>query len=194
MKLKDLAMVTTGQILSRVTDDNDTSGDRIPVLSPTAVDNGFIHQADLKETYLIKSVDRDKFTQEGDVVLKLSSPYDAAYIDYDNRLSLIPNFLAVLRIKEDIDPYFLVAFLNSTYFRNKMESIQTGARRPMIRVSDLREIEVPDIPHERMKALGEQYRLSCEKRALLSEMAKVEEEVMENTLLEAIKEAKDGGN
>ena len=191
MKLKDIATVTTGQILSRVTDDNDTTADKFTVLTPTAIDSGFIRKADLKETYVYKSVGQDKYTKEGDVVLKLSSPYDAAYIDFDNRLSLIPNFLAAVRIKGDVDPHFLVAYFNSQYFRSHLEAIQTGAARPMIRVSDLREVEIPDIPYERMKELGEQYRLSCEKRALLSEMAEVEKELMENTMLEAIKEAKD---
>ena len=52
--------------------------------------------------------------------------------------------------------------------------LQVGAARLMIRISELRAIDIPFLDIEDMQRIGEEYALSCEKRSILAEMIDIE--------------------
>ena len=112
MRLEEIASVTTGQIMTRVTVDKNAGEqviDKVRVLSPKALVAGIIVKEDLGEAELGKQIDEDKYTREGDVVIKLSTPYDAAYISEENAGLALPSFCAVIRItnEEEMDAQYL---------------------------------------------------------------------------------------
>ena len=83
MVLENVADVIAGQIMTRVSADNKENAevvDIVKVLVPKSISDGVIVKEDLGEANIIKKIDEDKFTKEGDVVIKLSTPYDAAYV------------------------------------------------------------------------------------------------------------------
>lgn len=185
MKLCEIAEITAGQIMTRVTDDKIVDGPKSTVLTTKAVDDGFINPADLKEVVLVKSVDPERYTQRGDVMLKLSTPYDAAYINEEFEGLVIPSFFVAIRPKNNVDHRYLTALINSKFFRQQIQVVQTGVGRPMVRISDIRNVEIPDIPLHEMVVLGDEYELSCQKRKLLKEMEETERELMESRVLKS---------
>ena len=44
---------------------------------------------------------KKKFTKEGDVVVKLSTPYNATYVTKENEGLAVPSFCAIIRVKKD---------------------------------------------------------------------------------------------
>lgn len=66
-----------------------------------------------------------------------------------------------------------------------------GCNRPMIKITDLRALKIPRVSARDMKDIGEAYMLSGQKKAILHEMIETENKVMENVVLESIKEAVD---
>ena len=66
MRLENIARVTVGQIMTRVTADRD-SGDNVVgtvnVLVPKAISSGVIVKEDLGDAELAKVIDKDKFTK-----------------------------------------------------------------------------------------------------------------------------------
>ena len=82
MKLEEVAKITVGQIMTRVSAENRNEDDAIgivKVLAPKAISDGIIVKENLGELQICKMIDEKKFTKEGDVVVKLSTPYDATY-------------------------------------------------------------------------------------------------------------------
>lgn len=191
MKLKDISEILVGQIMTRVTDESGDDGRKVTALTPKAINDGHIEKEYLKEILVTKLLDADKYTKKGDVIIKLSTPYDAAYIDEENEGYVIPSFLAAIRITDTtkIDGKYLTALINTKYIHSQMESMQAGAYRAMIRVSDIREIEIPNISIETMRHIGQEYELSCQKRQVLWEMLNLERKIMENVVLQSIKES-----
>ena len=92
MILENIADVIAGQIMTRVTEDNN-DGEAVQVLAPKAISNGIIIKEDLGKAVLSKDVDENKYTKEGDVVIKLSTPYDAAYVTSKDIGLVIPSFV-----------------------------------------------------------------------------------------------------
>lgn len=193
ISLKDVADVIAGQILTRVTSKNDF-GKTVRVLVPKAVVSGVIVKKDLGEAVLERDVDSKKYTLEGDVVIKLSSPYDAAYITAEEKGLLLPSFCAVIRVRknDELDAKYLSAFLNSSYATRYMRTAESGAAMPMIRIGALRDLQIPRVPIQDMRAIGKAYMLSGRKKEILREMIRTENSLMENIVLANIR--KETGN
>lgn len=189
MRLEDIANVIAGQIMTRVTDEK-CDGEAVQVLVPKAIADGIIVKEDLGKAVLTKTVDEDKYTKEGDVVIKLSTPYDAAYVTEEDAGLVIPSFCATIRIKDNslLDAKYLSAFLNTSYVRNQLTDKVVGSTRPMIKITDVRALELPNVSMQDMKDIGEAYMLSGKKKALLLEMIATESKLMENIVLKSIKE------
>ena len=189
MRLEDIANVIAGQIMTRVTDENH-EGESVQVLVPKAIVDGIIVKEDLGKAVLSKSVDEDKYTKEGDVVIKLSTPYDAAYVTAEDAGIVIPSFCATIRITKEnlMDAKYLSAFLNTSYVRNQLTAKVVGSARPMIKITDVRALEIPKVSMQDMRDIGEAYMLSGMKKATLLEMIATESKLMENIVLASIKE------
>ena len=187
MKLEDYAEVIVGQIMTRVTTGGDDEGKTIRVLSPKAISNGVINIDDVGTAILSKDIDNDKFTREGDVVIKLSTPYDAAYITAETVGLAIPSFCAIIRKSVNgIEGGYLSAFLNSRYVRDQLTAKVSGGNRPMVKVTDIRSLEIPNISESDMKDIGEAFMLSGKKREALLEMVHTEEQIMNTIVMNSI--------
>lgn len=189
MRLEDIANVIAGQIMTRVTDENN-EGESVQVLVPKAIADGIVIKEDLGKAVLSKAVDEDKYTREGDVVIKLSTPYDAAYVTAEAAGLVIPSFCATIRIAKEnlMDAKYLSAFLNTSYVRNQLTAKVVGSTRPMIKITDVRALEIPKVSMQDMRDIGEAYMLSGQKKATLLEMIATESKLMENIVLASIKE------
>ena len=193
MTLENIASVTAGQIMTRVTADKDAGEqivESVKVLVPKAIVSGVIVKEDLGDAELGKQIDEEKYTHEGDVVIKLSTPYDAAYVDGENAGIAIPSFCAAIRITDNdkLDARYLTAFLNSSYVRDELTAKVVGSARPMIKITDIRALEVPELNMKDMKDIGKAFVLSGLKKATLQEMIDNETKLMENVVLASIKE------
>ena len=193
MTLDKIASVIAGQIMTRVTADKD-AGDQVvesvKVLIPKAISSGVIVKEDLGDAELSKQIDEDKYTHEGDVVIKLSTPYDAAYVNAEDAGIAIPSFCAAIRITDEnkLDAQYLSAFLNSSYVRDELTAKVVGSTRPMIKITDIRALEVPELNMKDMQDIGKAFVLSGQKKATLQEMINNETKLMENIVLASIKE------
>ncbi len=193
MTLENIASVTAGQIMTRVTADKDAGEqvvESVKVLVPKAIVSGVIVKEDLQDPELGKQIDEEKYTQEGDVVIKLSTPYDAAYVNEENAGIAIPSFCAAIRITDNdkVDARYLTAFLNSSYVRDELTAKVVGSARPMIKITDIRALEVPELNMKDMQDIGKAFVLSGLKKATLQEMIDNETKLMENVVLASIKE------
>lgn len=193
MRLEEIASVTVGQIMTRVTADRDLGDsvvDTVKVLVPKAISSGVIVKEDLGNAEITKVIDEEKFTQAGDVVIKLSTPYDAAYVTEEYVGIAIPSFCATIRITDEnkMDATYLSAFLNSSYVREQLTAKVVGSARPMIKVTDIRALEIPKLSVEDRRDIGKAFTLSGQKKATLQEMIDNESRFMENIVLASIKE------
>ena len=89
--------------------------------------------------------------------------------------------------KDEMDAKYLSAFLNTRYVREILKSKVMGSIRPMIKVTDLRNLDIPQVSKEDMEDIGQAYILSGKKKIILSDMIETETKIMENIVLKSIK-------
>ena len=182
MKLKDIAdCIITGVLTRRVVydgEDNDSSLKEGKILVPKAIDDGIIDHSLLQRVKLDKEV-KDKFyTKKGDVIMKLSTPYDSCFIDREEDEGLIvPSFSLIIRgLKSDYDPYFIMAFLSSRYAWNQIERLRSGRAITILSNESVAELEVPEFKKLERERISERYKNYLEFKRMSSEIIELEKE------------------
>jgi len=134
--LRDVAYVIVGQIMKSVTSKNGGGKTGGAVLA--------------------RAADSDKYTRIGDVVIRLSAPYNSSVISSAAEEGLlIPSFCAAIRIKRNelLNANYLCDYLNSNYVRNQLSLMAAGTIRPMIKISDICALKIP-VPARSMEDIG----------------------------------------
>lgn len=183
--LEDIFDITGGQITSRIEVKDDSAGYNVAqVLIPKAIANGFVSTADLGtlkiHDTLSNVVDSRRITAENDIVIKLSSPYDACLITKQDEGLLVPSFCACLRTKNNAkiacDLNYALAFLNSKYCQAQIKHSVAGSTIAIISVTLLRKLKMPLPIAGQQKAIADNYINSMKKLVIFQKMLSLEKE------------------
>lgn len=188
-KLEEIAEVYVGQIMTRVSS-KDGEGKDVRVVVPGAVEQGYLVEGSLGTNNVIKEIDVRYITKAGDIVMKLTSDYDAAVIDTGQEGIVISSFISVIRSKE-VDYRYLCAVLNSEHIKAVLRAKAEGAIRPMLKVSDIRGLDIPLLSKEDQEDIGKAYELSKKKELLLMELIDNEKAIMKAVVDNSIMEEAD---
>ena len=148
------------------------------ILMPKAIADGVIDPNQLQEVKLKKEV-KEKFrTHLGDVIMKLSSPYDCCVIEKEEDENLIvPSFcLRIGSIDEAYDPYFIMAFLTSASAWKQIEKTMMGRALSIISNESVSELILPVMTPEKRREAGERYMKTLEFRRTAGRVIKLEKE------------------
>lgn len=181
MLLKDIALLTAGVITKRVIEDEkseNNNGEEILLLPPKAIQNGRIDHTLLQRETLIEGKDISKFlTREGDIVLKLSSPYDSVIIQKEDEGLLLPSFLLRIEITDkNINPSYLLAYLNSSLFKESLKKSCYGSVTALVKKSDLDALDIPILSEDKMNEIASRYERMRKIKDKLEEYTDLEEE------------------
>ena len=182
MKLKDIAEdIITGVLTRRVVYDGENDDPSLPdgkILVPKAINDGLIDHSLLQSVKLDREV-KDKFyTKMGDVIMKLSTPYDSCSIDREEDEGLIvPSFSVIIRgIGDEYNPYFIMAFLSSKYAWNQIERLRSGRVLTILSNESVAELEIPEFSEPEIKRISERYKNYLEFKRISSEIMELEKE------------------
>lgn len=183
MNIGNLVDVVGGIITSRISaKEDEQSAGEMKVLIPKAISNGGVSKEDLGvlnlSTAADGSMDKKKLTQEGDIVLKLSTPYDACAITAEDVGLVVPSFCAILRKKADanIDLNYLLAFLNSGLGNSRLKEFVNSATIAILSIGSLKKVLVPQTTSENQKKIGDEYIQQVNQVKLLKKLVLLESE------------------
>lgn len=192
--MKDVVKeIATGQIMNRVVcakNEECENKRSISVLTPGAISGGVVHQSDLGMAVLKKEPFENKITKEGDIVIKLSSPYDCALLEKKDEGLLIPSYCGLLRgIKTDtVYPRFLSGYLNSDHVREQLLMGVNASAASMIRQHALQSLELLLPTMAEQILIGDAYWYSCQKKAIYEEYVRVQQRTSDAIIQMAIQE------
>ena len=189
MKLSDIAReIHTGVLTRRIIfEDSELASmseaetatlESARILVPKAIADGVIDPNQLQEVKLKKEV-KEKFrTHLGDVIMKLSSPYDCCVIEKEEDENLIvPSFcLRIGSIDEEYDPYFIMAYLTSASAWKQIEKTMMGRALSIISNESVSELMLPDMTPEQRHEAGYRYEKTLEFRRTAARIIRLEKE------------------
>lgn len=181
MKLKDIAEeIITGVLTKRVVcgEDAASSLQEGKILVPRSITDGMIDHTLLQTVGLEKQVKEKFYTRNGDVVMKLSTPYDCCVIDKKEDEGLIvPSFSVIIRgIGAPYDPYFIMAFLSSKRAWSQIERSRSGRVLSIISNESVSGLEIPSFSGAEINDISTRFRRYLEFRRLSAEIIGLEKE------------------
>lgn len=183
MKIRDIAdEIITGVLTRRVVWEEGNGDPSLlksgKVLTPKAINDGLIDHSLLQEVKLYKEV-KDKFyTKKGDVIMKLSTPYDSCVIEKEEDEGLIvPSFSLIIRkINPKYNPYFVMAFLSSKCAWSQIKNSREGRVLSIINNESVAELDVPDFNDKEIKEISNRYKRFLNFKRLSAEIISLEKE------------------
>ena len=183
MKIRDIAdEIITGVLTRRVVWEEGNGDPSLlkseKILVPKAINDGLIDHSLLQEVKLYKEV-KDKFyTKKGDVIMKLSTPYDSCVIEKEEDEGLIvPSFSLIIRkINPKYNPYFVMAFLSSKCAWAQIKNSREGRVLSIINNVSVAELDVPDFNDEEIKEISNRYKMFLNFKRLSTEIISLEKE------------------
>lgn len=180
--------IISGQILSRVEAKNE-SDSRLTckAIVPKAIDTAMIKHDQLTEIHLKDIPDQLRMTIAGDIVIKLSPPYNAAIISDCDEGLLVTSFCAVIRnISPSYCPEFIVAYLNGPIAQAAFREGIAGSNAPLLRVNTLKELEIPLISLDKQLALTDIFNCNQRQIICLNRLLETAKEFNDSLLMEAL--------
>lgn len=184
LKDKDIATIVGGQIMTRITVKDDSAEavaeERRVIIPKVILSDGTIDVTEIPVEKLKSVADENKLTRVGDIVIKLSTPYDSAIITEESAGCLIPSFCAIIRCN-GINRDYLQAFLSTTNCKNQLKNQVAGAVMSILSVGKLGNVEIPFPDEAEQIRIGEGYIKTQEKLVALKRI--LELEAMKNDLI-----------
>lgn len=181
----------SGQITRRITaregQDYVTSA---KVLLPKAMINGCVDHSLLAEEKLIAQPDQERMTKEGDIVIKLSTPYDSVIINKEDEGILVTSFCAIIRGLDKDTSRYLTAYLNSTEFNNLAKASTSGSIVIVLALSFLKECYIPLPSKSEMIRLGDEYMRLLEVKKAFDKVYSLSKKKIDLTITKYAKEDK----
>lgn len=101
-----------------------------------------------------KDVMKNMVTEKSIVMTRAGNSGIAANIPPDLIGGVASGFLINIKIKKDVNPYYIVAYLNSDYGQMQLERISSGSILKSIRSSDLKQVKIILPPEEVQNKIG----------------------------------------
>ena len=177
--LKDLQVnILSGQIMSRITAKPDKDDDIMEirrVIVPKAIlSDGTIDVSELPEENLKVPADEKRLTKPGDIVIKLSTPYDAAIIDEASAGCIVPSFCAIVRVGDNFDVNYLLAFLNSSLCKEQLKQQVAGMPITVLSVGKVASVVIPVPSIEEQREIGTNYIKTQQKIKVVQQIVELE--------------------
>lgn len=172
MKLADICNIISGQLTNRVLKKNNESLPvlgKVKVLAPKAIVNGKVIHEDIVEEEYVKDLNPETLTREGDIILKLSSPYDACLITKEDEGLLIPSFSCRI-VPDSKYTWYILAFLASSNCKEQIMSQCAGTVISLIKINSIRSLYIPDLDEKKIEEISNKYKKAVTFKQLVDEI------------------------
>lgn len=178
MQLGEIAQIKTGLVLSRKKAEFEfDSKARYKLLSLKNIsEDGAIVNELFDEFISNDDLDDHYFTEEGDVLMRLSQPYTAVFIDKDHTGLLVPSYFAIIKVNEaKVLPQYVAWYLNSLDVKKELERSQAGSRIPSTNQHAIRNIPIVLTSISKQQMLIELFQLHQREKMLYKKLIEEKE-------------------
>lgn len=188
IKLKEIATINTGLVLSRKRakkEDEIVKKYHLITLKSFNI-TGSINSAELDMFKSIEVLPGNYITKSDDIIIRLSEPNTAIYIDKDSEGLLIQSQFCLIRLSsKTVLPEYLAWYLNSRHIKKEINKSLIGSALAIIKTSFLNELKIVETSIEKQRKIIELHKLKRKERELLSSLL-TEKDKLYNNMIEKI--------
>ncbi|MCR8927505.1 restriction endonuclease subunit S [Priestia megaterium] len=156
MLLGDIAEIKTGLVLSRKKADLEynVQAQYQMITLKNIEDDGYFNEEPFEEFHSQGELGQQYFTTKGDILIRLSYPNTAIFIDENYENLLVPSYFVIVKIKNSsFSPEYVAWLLNTEAVKKELERSQAGTRILSTNKNVLRAIDIKEISLEKQQVL-----------------------------------------
>ncbi|MCM3024191.1 restriction endonuclease subunit S [Heyndrickxia ginsengihumi] len=195
MQLGEIAQIKTGLVLSRkkAEIEYDVKATYKLLTLRNISEDGLIENESFDEFASNDDLDDHYFTEEGDVLMRLSQPYTAVFIDKNYTGLLVPSYFAIIKVNEKkLLPQYAAWYLNTMNVKKELERSQAGSRIPSTNQNAIRNIPIVLPPISKQEVLMELYQLHQKEKTLYKKLIEEKELLFEGVTQQLLGGKKNG--
>ncbi|OQC14267.1 MAG: EcoKI restriction-modification system protein HsdS [Firmicutes bacterium ADurb.Bin080] len=155
VKLDELCDILVGSLINS----NYYSAKGTPYIRIQDIDNNTVNLSKMKRIEDSEIIKKGVKCKEGDILFSVQGTIGKIVIvPKDASNSLISRHLIIIRPKQDIDPYFIMATLNSDFFITQIKNQTTGSFIKYLSPSKIKDLLIPLPPKEKIKNIMKEIR------------------------------------
>lgn len=141
VKLDDMAEILSGLSYRRYLDE---SGDNFKVIVQRSI-KGDGDLSDFEEMSLKHDIKDRYFTQENDVLMKMTYPYDVVCVKQEKLV--VSDRIAIIRLDEGFDPEFIAHLLTNAHVKKQLHELGGSGKMPHTSLKEIKQLRlvVPDL-------------------------------------------------
>ncbi|HBI93671.1 MAG TPA: restriction endonuclease [Terrisporobacter glycolicus] len=171
MKLDKIADISTGLVLARKKSSNNKGFAYELLTLKSFNENGYIEDEYLDDFISEEKIKSQYLTQEGDIVVRLSSPNTAVYITKQYENMVIPSLFAIIRNKSNsINTQFIQIYLNSEICKRRLATDTIGSAVSIVKTSTFKEIKIPEYTIEKQEKIIKLNKIMIKEKILLNKL------------------------
>jgi restriction endonuclease S subunit len=186
VKLEDIAEILSGAMIVR--NNRDKRNDKLKnqdndykYFPLKAVTKNNINLNHLEPLESCKDYDKKYFAKKDDIIMKLTPPYEVAIFPEDvGENIVISSKFAIIRVFDDeFLPIFLSYILNSNKVKNQIYRLVEGSFISVLKIHYLKNLVIDKIEIEKQKKFAELLFLLNQRKEILIEKIKLENDLAE---------------
>ena len=193
MKLRDLASVRSGLVLSRK-QAKESSEYRYPLINLRCIQQEGTIQLKEADIYEAKEPLKEEYlSQSGDIIVRLTAPYTAVLIDETTSGMVVSSNFVVIRVEDkSLLPEYLFWLLNTEKIKRKIYENATSNMLGAVNARFLADFELTLLSVEDQRKISQFNLLAKRERQLLRMLVEEKEKYYAGVLNQAYKRAKKG--
>lgn len=198
MFLEDIATIRTGVVTTRK-----KVGEKEPIIYKYKMINlkcasaaGYLDLQYIEELPTTEPLKPEYFTQMGDIIVRLSTPYTTIMITKEDWCGyLIPSHFAIIRVNKNktAPEYILWLLKRESTLRKILQNISGNGIFGTINSKFFNSLPIQDLPMQKQKIIGQMQILSEKEQELLLKLAS-QKEIYNKLLVEKIYDSVKKGN
>ena len=156
LKIKDIAEVGSGLVVARkkAIHEEDIIRTYKQLNLRSINKNGFIELDELEILNTKEVVDDYYLSHEGDIIVRLTDPFTAVFITKETEGIVISSNFCIIRCSKKYSPDYLSYYINSDTAKKNLLSNLQGSIMKNINMSSVGELQIPEIPLDKQKVIG----------------------------------------
>lgn len=136
--------------------------------------NGYIIESELEILDAKEIIDEYYLTHKGDIIIRLTEPFTAVYIDKNMEGIVISSNFCIVRCKENYSGEFLTYYINSDKAKKNLFSNLQGSIMKNINMTAIAELEIPNVPYDKQLIMGNLLVAQTKKLIILDKIKELE--------------------
>ena len=176
MKLDKIANISTGLVVARKKSSTDKGFEYELLTLKSFNENGYIEEEFLDKFLSEEEIKDQYLTREGDIIVRLSAPNTAVYIEKNQEGIVIPSLFVIIRsTSNNILSKFLKVYLNSEKCKRQLAGDIIGSVLSIVKTSSFKEIIVPKYSKEQQQKIINLNELIVKEKIVLNELVNEKE-------------------